>query len=328
MADLAPLRSGGRGQRAQLLGEPWGDTSRVRRPYAKDPSVIAFDGRYLLYFSLPPAEPAGTGAGGWGIGIAESSDLFSWRTIAALPRSGDYDARGRAAPGAVVLHGRVHLFFQTYGNGAGDAICHASSEDGLRFTPAPDNPVFAPRGDWTCGRAIDADVVPFQDRLLLGYATRDPDFRVQSVGFAAAPLDSDFGRDSWRQLSTDGPALFPQLPWEWDCIEAPALCVRDGHLVAFYAGGYNNEPQQIGVATSSDGVGWTKLSEDPWLTNGRPGEWNSSESGHPGLLLSPDGASHLFLQGNDDGGQTWRIAGLSLEWDGMRPRVGQPVAPG
>ena len=47
----------------------------------------------------------------------------------------------------------------------------------------------------------------------------------------------------------------------------------------FYASGYNNNPQQIGVATSADGVNWTRLFHEPLLTNGAPGEWNSSESG-------------------------------------------------
>ena len=41
---------------------------------------------------------------------------------------------------------------------------------------------------------------------------------------------------------------------------------------------YNNDPQQIGVA--------------------------SSESGHPGVFVDADGTPHLFYQGNNDGGKT------------------------
>ena len=52
----------------------------------------------------------------------------------------------------------------------------------------------------------------------------------------------------------------------------------------FYAGAYNNAPQQIGVAVSEDGLNWKRLSEEPFLRNGKPGEWNSSESGHPHLF--------------------------------------------
>ena len=56
----------------------WADETRLGRPYAKDPSVIRFKDRYLMYFSLPPfdAKLAPTNAPkGWSIGIAESADL-------------------------------------------------------------------------------------------------------------------------------------------------------------------------------------------------------------------------------------------------------------
>lgn len=142
---------------------------------------------------------------------------------------------------------------------------------------------------------------------------------VQMVGFASAPVNSDFGPGAWTDLSVDRPALAPILDWEQDCIEAPALCVRDDQLVVFYAGGYNNAPQQIGVAASTDGCRWDRLSDQPLVAAGEPGSWNSSESGHPGLLTTEDGASHLFSQGNADDGHTWRIAGVPLGWDGIRP---------
>ena len=53
----------------------WGDTSRLGRPFSKDPSVIRFRGRYLLYYSMPPYADDRAG-NGWAIGIAESRDLI------------------------------------------------------------------------------------------------------------------------------------------------------------------------------------------------------------------------------------------------------------
>ncbi|MBT2503882.1 glycoside hydrolase [Curtobacterium sp. ISL-83] len=302
-----------------LLGEPWGDTSRRGRPYAKDPSVIRFGNRYLMYFSLPSSDDAVVE--GWSVGVAESSDLVSWRTVAVLPSFGDYDASGAAAPGAVVIDGRVHVFFQTYGGGAADALCHAVSDDGVTFVPHPENPVFAPTGAWTCGRAIDADVVVAGDHLLLAWVTRDPTMTIQLLGTARARLDSDFGRGAWEQLSVDGPALAPELPWEEQCIEAPALRFDGTTFTMFYAGAYNNRPQQIGWATSTDGATWTRGSSAPLIPAGAAGTWNSSESGHPGYMRDADGAEYLFFQGNPDDGQTWLIAATRLRFDGATPSV-------
>jgi predicted O-methyltransferase YrrM len=294
----------------------WSDRSRGK-PFAKDPSVVRFGDRYLMYFSVPP-EP---GDDRWGQAVAESVDLSSWTTIREVEPAGAVEARGICAGGAIVLDDRVHLFYQTYGNGADDAICHATSIDGVTFERATGNPIIRPTGAWTCGRAIDAELQVVGEELFCYWATRDPDYRIQMLGVHSAPLSSDLSAEHWRQRCSQS-ILRPELPWERGCIEAPTVCRRDDTLVMFYAGGYNNEPQQIGVAFSRDGLSWERMSDSPFLANGHRGEWNSSESGHPAVFVDPtDGATWLFFQGNDDNGRSWFISKRRIEWDGHRPRL-------
>jgi len=298
------------------------DTTRTGRPMAKDPHVIRFKDRYLMYYSIPPAAKANAegSATGWGVGIAASTNLTNWRKVGEITHApgADYEAKELCAPCALVIDGRVHLFYQTYGNWKNDAICHAISDDGLTFTRNATNPIFRPTGDWTCGRAIDAEVVRTKDRYLLFFATRDSAFKVQMQGVAAAPLQTNFNRADWTQL-TDSPILAPQLPWERNCVEGASVVSRDGVLYMFYAGGYNNEPQQIGVAQSRDGVNWQRLSDKPFLPNGPPGSWNASESGHPHLFSDADGRTYLFYQGNNDGGKTWYLSKTEVNWSGNKP---------
>ena len=288
------------------------DLSRGR-PFAKDPAVVFFAGRYLMYYSIC-AYGDGRPGDGFGVGIAESSDLDNWTRIGEVPRLTELEKeKGFCAPGAIVLGDVLHLFYQSYGGGPKDAICHATSRDGVHFEPDPTNPVFRPTGAWNCGRAIDADVIVSGERLLLYVATRDPEFKIQKLAVAAAPLDSGFGRDSWTQLCSDS-ILEPELEWEGKCIEAPALCRHDGKFYLFYGGAYNNSPQQIGCAVSDDGVVWKRISDSPVLPNGKPGSWNSSESGHPFVFTAPDGKQHLFFQGNDDMGKTWHLSRREIHW--------------
>lgn len=292
------------------------------RPFAKDPDVEWFGGRYLMYYSVNRDKD------GFAVGIAESSDLTHWTKVGEVLPAADYERKGLAAPAALVRGGKLHLFYQTYGNGRDDAICHAVSEDGVHFTRNATNPIFRPTGDWNCGRAIDAEVIEHKGKLLLYCATRDPDMKVQKLVVASAPADSDYGRDKWTQLC-DKSILEPQLPWEKNCIEAPALCTRNGRLFMFYAGAYNNEPQQIGCAVSDDGIAWMRLSQHPLLPNGGPNEWNASESGHPGVFTDRDGQMYLFFQGNNDKGATWFLSRMKIAWDTedkpylIRPRDGQ-----
>lgn len=306
---------------------PWGDSSRLGRPFSKDPSVIRFGGRYLMYYSMPPyAQPlAPRGAAkGWAIGVAESRDLRQWKKIGEIVPRQDCERNGIVNGRIILLDGRLHLFYNTYGNGVGDALCHATSTDGLNFDRDPTNPIWHPAGTWNNGRAIDCDVLELGDRLILYYATRDPTGKIQMLHAAGSPRRSNFGRATWRSL-VDGPLLKPELPWETRCIEAPSLVRRGDRIILFYGGGYNCDPQQIGVAQSTDGIHFTRLSQKPLVPNGKPGQWNASESGHPGLFVDDDGQHYLFYQGNADHGRSWYISWLRLGWRAHVPYVIDPL---
>ena len=210
-----------------------------------------------------------------GVGIAVSDDMERWTDVAELPMDQPYEANGTGAPGAIVLDGRVHLFYQTYGNWRTDAICHAVSDDGVHFEKNPDNPVLHPTDDWCCGRAIDADVCLFNGKLFLYYATRDHEMKIQKVGGAYADPKSDFSKAAWTHIGRQS-LLTPEFKWEGECIEAPATIVNNGRMFMFYGGAYNCWPQQIGCAASDDGAFFEKLSPEPFMPCGQPGAWNSS----------------------------------------------------
>jgi predicted GH43/DUF377 family glycosyl hydrolase len=297
------------------------DSLRDGIPFAKDPYVIRFEGRFLMYYSVHGYTDKLGNPHGWGVGIAESSDLKNWKRIGEVntDQGATCEAKGIAAPCSLVADGKVQLFYQTYGNGTKDGICHAWSTDGIHFTRNTTNPIFHPDGDWNCGRAIDAEVILFNGKYYLYYATRDPDFKIQMQGVAVAPGNTSFNREDWMNLSKDAPMLKPELPWEGNCIEAASVINKNGELFMFYAGNYNNAPQQIGVAKSTDGIHWRRLFDQPFLANGKPGEWNSSESGHPHIFANPNGVDYLFFQGNKDKGKTWYISNVEVMWKNKKP---------
>lgn len=303
---------------AQKSPMMFGDTSRTGVPFSKDPHVVNFEGRYLMYYSIPPMK--GVENSGWNIGIAESRDLLSWEKVGEIvPDPGaEYEKKGLCAPGALIRNGKVHLFYQTYGNGRNDAICHAVSADGIHFERNATNPIFKPTGEWNCGRAIDAEVCEFNGQYFLYFATRDPDYRIQILGVAVASKETDFNREDWRQ-AVDKPILYPELAWEGECIEGASITIQNGKMYMFYAGAYNNWPQQVGVAVSDDGLTWERLSDEPFLPNGKPGEWNESESGHPHIFTDTDGRTYLFFQGNNSKGKNWYISQKEVFWHNGLP---------
>lgn len=302
----------------------YADCSRLGIPYSKDPHVVFFKGRYLMYFSIPPyAKKDKVTWSGWVIGVAESSNLIEWKKIGEILPSANapYEKKGICAPGAIVRDGKVHLFYQTYGNGPKDAICHAVSDNGITFERNKTNPIFSPDGNWNNGRAIDAEVVLFKGKYFLYYATRDPKGKIQLQGVASTDINSNFDRNTWKHLSKDKSILQPELEWEGKCIEGASCIVKNDKLYMFYAGAYNNAPQQVGVAVSDDGVNFKRLFDKPFLPNGKPGEWNSSESGHPHIFLAPNGDSYLFYQGNNNKGKSWLLSNVKVKWENSLPKI-------
>ncbi|MBR6032384.1 MAG: family 43 glycosylhydrolase [Bacteroidaceae bacterium] len=294
----------------------YGDDTRTGTLFAKDPIVVFHGGRYLMYYSIPPHNSRDWE--GWNIGIAESSDLRHWQRIGEITPQAEYEAKGLCAPGAIVRNDTIHLFYQTYGGGRTDAICHAWSTDGLTFERDKTNPIFRPTGAWNCGRAIDAEVIAFKGKYFLYFATRDPQFERQLLGVATAPIGTDFRRSDWT-LALDAPILQPELPWEGKCCEGATVIEYKKKLYMFYAADYNNCPQQIGLAVSKDGIHWQRCSDQPFLRNGLPGEWNESESGHPCVYCDQQGQTHLFFQGNNTHGRHWLLTSVPLKWTAPSP---------
>lgn len=292
------------------------DVSGTKKKFAKDPAVVHWQGRYYLYYSV--FLPDGVGKEVLGIGIAASDDMEHWKKLGNFPLTQPCEKNGVGAPGAIVLGEKIHLFYQTYGNGEKDAICHAWSEDGRTFEKDDTNPVFSPSDTWCCGRAIDADVCAFGDRVYLYFATRDHEMEVQKVGVASAAIDGGFGRGEWRECLAQS-VVAPEYKWEGRCIEAPAALEEGGRVWMFYGGSYNCTPQQIGVAVSDDGVFFRKLSPKPFLSNGQAGSWNASESGHPYVFRDDDGVVWLFYQGSPDGGESWYLSKVKVDFSDGKP---------
>ncbi|MCG8307569.1 MAG: family 43 glycosylhydrolase [Cytophagales bacterium] len=286
------------------------DISRRGRPYAKDPSVVYFNEQYLMYYSIPPGDKENQN--GWHIGVASSSNLKDWEKTGEILPEAPYEKKGLCAPEVVVIDNEIHLFYQTYGNREKDAICHAVSADGFNFKRNDTNPVFSPGGDWNIGRAIDAEVHIKKDTAYLFWATRDKKFEQQFLGVSKAPVSEGFSKASWQQVSSK-PLLKPELSWEMNCIEAASVFEANDKYYMFYAGAYNHEGQQIGLAVSDDLTAWTRTSDQPVLPKGKANEWNSWESGHPGAFIDPAGEKWLFYQGNPDKGYTYYLSGLKFE---------------
>jgi hypothetical protein len=96
---------------------------------------------------------------------------------------------------------------------------------------------------------------------------------------------------------------------------------HENRLYMFYGGSYNCTPQQIGCAVSEDGVFFRRTSTVPFIPCGKPGSWNSSESGHPYAFRDDNGRMYLFYQGSADGGRTWYLTKAEIKIENNMPHL-------
>ena len=136
------------------------------------------------------------------------------------------------------------------------------------------------------------------------------------MGMAEAPYGSDYGPDKWTLLSVDGPLMKPEYPWEMSCTEAPTVVKHKGVWYMFYAGAYNHEGQQIGLATSTDGYHYERIAPDGlFFKHGPEGAWNAFESGHPGVFQDDDGQVYLFYQGKESLNATYYLSVCKVRFE-------------
>jgi hypothetical protein len=293
---------------------------------AEDPEVVRFGGRYFMYYVLAPGD--GVKRQPWNIGIAVSTDFERFEKVAELGAN-DLGQQNGVAVGSVLVHrGKIHMFYFSYGTGAHDSVCLATSDDGLWFTPHPANPIFRATGEWNCGRAVSPHVVRVGDRWRMYACTRDPEMTRQSMVLAEAPVASDLGPGAWQQLGS-GEMFGPELPWEHESTESPSLIEHDGHWYMFYGGGYWTRPQQIGCAMSVDGVRWMRLDPEPLLPYHSGANGTPLERASPSVFRDDDGSVHLFVQESADRGRNWRVVRFPVRWEGGRPVIdaGQGATP-
>ena len=301
----------------------YGDTTRLgpKRPFAKDPTVIRHDGRYFMYYSecayarnrIPKGMPKYR-TGWWGA-IATSTNLVDWSRVDSINVEGAPKTVEWFAPCVKKFDGKIHIFAQgrdlrgidlPKGKAAGKlsnprtvwVLWHATSDDGIHFRSETDKPAFIANNEWSISRAIDAEVYRVGDRMMLMFATREyPDAKIQQLGMAWANYGSSYSLADWHEISVKASFFKPEQPWEMKCIEAPTVIRRKGIWYMFYAGAYNHDHQQIGVAWSADGVNFKRWRDEPVFPHGPAGSWNAWESGHPGIFEDDDGQVYLFYQG-------------------------------
>lgn len=202
--------------------------------------------------------------------------------------SGDWDGR-YTDPGAVFYHdGQFHMFRNGFkGWPASVQIGYLTSDDGVTWTEMSEEPV------------LYSDDVPFTGlAALASSALVEPDgtwvlyfYTWNSTSTAESEIGRATATDPLGPWTVDPePVLSHGADGEWDStsVDAPSVVRTDDGYLMYYAG-FSQETRAIGVATSEDGLIWTKQSE-PVLVS----MWDDYAVHQPRVERTNDGYVMVF----------------------------------
>lgn len=245
----------------------------------------------------PTASAAPTHAATTGFQVADANPVLQ-------PRRAPFWDRAYLDPGAIVFdHGQFHMFY----NGIDGwprpvGVGYATSPDGVTWTRQADEPVFGaqhlPRGGGSGGTNLfvtSAVVAPDGTWMLYYYTLAGGSFMGrQTIGRATAPGPRGPWRADPEPVLTPGPAG----AWDSDQVSSPHV-VRTDAGYALYYDGLSGATSRIGMATSTDGIHWTKYNDpattepryaagDPVLAE-QPNAWDSARVIDPNVVRADDG---------------------------------------
>lgn len=131
---------------------------------------------------------------------------------------------------------------------------------------------------------------------------------------------------TWNKYNAGAAIMEPGSAGQWDrWMDTPEI-IHDisGYKVYYFGdslpGGSGSKPSPIagiGVATSLDGINWTKYSGNPILTHGDDSSWDRSWIESPAVLFDSTSGNYLMWYSGVDT-TTWKIQiGLATSTDGF-----------
>jgi predicted GH43/DUF377 family glycosyl hydrolase len=230
--------------------------------------------------------------------------------------------------GAVIFHnGQFHMFRNGYPALPGNAVIgYATSPDGVHWNHYEDNPVMRTEDVPYAPQMIMASSVHVESdgKWVMYFLIWDTQQVPGAIGRATASSPTG----PW--IPDAEPVLLPGGEGAWDSAQVtqPIVLFDEAakNYLMYYTGVDERNVERIGLATSQDGINWTKYKDpsadsgpttesDPILEPGSSGEWDEAGAARGRVVRSPDGYVMIYRTPAVGLGFTY---GLAFSADGIQ----------
>ena len=231
--------------------------------------------RYEMWFSGTAGNPVFP----YRIGFAKSVDGISWDlhpSPVLTPTSGTWDQYSIQFAFVIRENGQYKMWYSSSPTSDYNQckIGYATSPDGINWTKLP-NPIFESGTDpWEAGGVMACYVMPVSGGYKIWYTGFTTALANGNLYIGYATSEDGI---SWQRDTINNPVLEPGVAggWEGKWVWYPEVLLIDEMYYMWYAGsniGYWDRID-VGLATSSDGIEWTKHQQNPVLSPSQ-GMWD------------------------------------------------------
>ncbi len=210
-------------------------------------------------------------------------------------------------PSVLMMGSTYHMWYQG-GWGSNARIGHATSPDGLDWT-RDSNPVLAPGevGDFDEYKVLRPSVLYIDSEYKMWYIGSS--FEVDKNVCYATSTDGT----NWIK-HPDNPLFGITQSWEDSLIEYKSVLYNGSGYMMWYSTGLDSR-HSFGLATSDDGIVWTKYSGNPVMTRDLD-SWEENAIQGP-IVLYIDGIYHMIYYGEDTANWSDGRFGHAVSEDGI-----------
>jgi predicted GH43/DUF377 family glycosyl hydrolase len=232
------------------------------------PRVYKMNGKYYMYY-LAIKGSMGT------IGLATSLDGITWEKFGSNPvfTSGgeSWDANS-VSPGPIIKKDSSFvMYYQGYSSSTGQMnVGIATSKDGIVWARSPNNRITVD------GNSVyhASEVIQKEGKYYLYYDGYD-----YATGYRAVFLATSLNGISWTKVQSQ-PVLKSSYSWEIGGITFSTIQYENGKYTTVYSdNGYTTS--NFGIATSTDGVVWSKESTPVFSQRKTFKQWANAGISYP-----------------------------------------------
>lgn len=250
--------------------------------------------------------------------------------VVTIGEEGAWDDVSIRFPYVLYHDGLFHMFYTAYRNSTvPQAIGYASSEDGINWTKYEQNPIFEGSGignfdDFGVNRVV---VTVEDDGTWVMYYNGQEEPGVPPFGNGIGRATAPSPTGPWTR--SESPVLETGTLRRWDggFIFPDSVHKTDEGYVMYYSGA-GGAQGMVGMATSPDGIVWTKYDDpttterpfdesDPILRAGVIGEWDSQQAWGAGVIQTENGWEMTYTGGSTVNGIYQAHIGFAFSEDGV-----------